>query len=142
MSEGIGNFLWKCSVGLYLLANGVLGLFLRNNTVTGIFDKKSDFDIIFNKLFGRGDMTNALVIIASVVAFVAGVLIILEMLKIQVPMLDTLIFVIAIIWAVFVIVSIIVWVSDGLKAIWPFLQTLAIHLMVFSSLLIASKKFN
>ena len=142
MSGGIGNFLWKCSVGLYLIANGVLGLFFRNNTMKGIFSRDSDFEVIFHKLLGRGDLTNVLIIIASIIAFVAGIFIILEMLNIQVPMLDTLLFVLAIIWAVFIVVNIIVWIGDGFKGLWTFLQVLAVHTMILSSLLIASKKLG
>jgi len=142
MKAGIGGFLWKSAVALYLIANGVLGLFFRNNTVKGLFSRDSDFEIIFNKLFSGRDLINALVVIASVIALVAGILIVLEMLSIKVPLLDTLLFIIAIIWAAYIVVNVVVWIGDGFKSLWPFLQTLAVHTMVLSSLLIASKRFD
>ena len=141
MNVGIGNFLWKVSVALYLLANGALGLFAKNRFAQA-FGQGSDFANIFHNLGFRGDTLNAFVVIASIIAFAAGILVILEMLNIQVPMRDVLIFIIAIIWGAFVVVGVISWVTDGFDNFWPVLQRLAVHTMIFSSLLIASKKFG
>ena len=130
MKDGIGNFLWKISVALYLIANGVLGL-----------SKGGDFQIIFGSIL-KGDV-GIFVIIAGVISLVAGVCIILEMLNMKVSFLDTLIFIIAIIWAVFVILGLISWITNtGSVNFWHFLQRLAVHLMVLASLLIASRKFG
>jgi len=136
MEGKLGSFLWKISVALYLIANGVLGLFFKGG----------DFYIIFHKVFNV-NANNPLVIIASVIALVAGIAVILEMLNVRVSFLDTLILIIAIIWAVYVIVEIIGWItnkySTGVDALnfWQILQRLAVHIMVLASLLIASKKF-
>ena len=132
MEGKLGSFLWKISVALYLIANGVLGL---------IGWKGGDFSIIFDAIFGRG--SGVLVTIAGVIALVAGIAILLEMLNVQVSFLDTLILIIAIIWAVYVIVEIIAWITGKYRDsnIWYVFQRLAVHLMVLSSLLIASKKF-
>ena len=132
MEGKLGSFLWKISVALYLIANGVLGL---------VGNGKGDFSIIFGAIFGKN--SGVLVTIASVIALVAGIAILLEMLNIQLSFLDTLILIIAIIWAVYVIVEIIAWITGKYKNsnLWEILQRLAVHLMVLSSLLIASKKF-
>ena len=128
MKEGIGAFLWKISVALYLIANGFLGL------STG-----GDFKIIFSRI-GLGN--NIFVIIAAVIALIAGVMILLEMFNIKFSILDTLILIVAIIWAVYVVINIIGWIGTGFANFWGVLQMLAVHLMVLASLLIASKKFG
>jgi hypothetical protein len=130
MEGRLGSFLWKISVALYLIVNGVLGISQS---------RSGDFYIIFNKVFGVGP-NHFLVILASVIAFVAGIAILLEMLNVQISFLDTLILIIAIIWAVYVIVEIIYMVRYR-SDFWLSLQRLAVHVMVLSSLLIASKKF-
>ena len=80
--------------------------------------------------------------IASVIALIAGIAIILEMLNIKLSFLDTLILIIAIIWAVYVVIEIFGWVTNASKVeFWGMLQMLAVHLMVLASLLIASRKF-
>jgi len=131
MKDGLGIFLWKISVALYLIANGVLGLSKW---------KGGDFNIIFDRMGFRGDTLSIFVAIASVVALVAGIAIVLEMLNIQVSFLDTLILIIAVIWAVYIVIEIIAWVKDGFGDAWFSLQRLAVHIMVLANLLIASKK--
>jgi hypothetical protein len=128
MEGRLGSFLWKISVALYLIVNGIMGIRA---------DTGGDFYIIFNRVF-KGDV-KAFVIIAGVIALIAGIAILLEMLNVQIPHLDTLILIIAIIWAVYVVVEIFTWFKSGFNL--DVLQKLAVHLMVLASLLIASKKF-
>jgi hypothetical protein len=132
MKDGLGIFLWKISVALYLIANGVLGL----QRWPG-----GDFMIIFTRMNFNNNTLHLFVTVASVVALVAGVAIILEMLNVTISFLDTLILIIAIIWVVYVIIEIISWVTNGFKDVWHTLQMLAVHVMVLANLLIASKKF-
>jgi len=130
MKEGIGVFLWKISVALYLIANGVLGITKYSG---------GDFRIIFDRM----GFPSLFVTVASVIALIAGIAILLEMLNVQFPFLDTLILIIAIIWAVYVIIEIVSWISKASSVnLWYTLQMLAVHIMVLSSLLIASKKFG
>ena len=133
MKDGLGIFLWKISVALYLIANGVLGL--STNAGAG------DFKIIFDRM---GFTNNLFVICASVIALIAGIAILLEMFDVSLSFRDNLILIIAIIWAVYVVIEIIGWVTKGVgdNGFWYVLQRLAVHLMVLSSLLIASRKFG
>jgi hypothetical protein len=132
-SIGIGSVIWKISVALYLIANGVLGL----SKYTG-----GDFIIIFKRMNFSGDMLNLFVLAASIVALVAGIAILLDMFNVQLSFLSTLVFIIAIIWVVYVVIEIIGWLMSGFSDFWHSLQMLAVHLMVLGSLLIASKKFE
>ena len=131
MKDGLGIFLWKISVALYLIANGVLG-----------FAAGGDFRIIFGRIGFSGGTLNIFVIAASVIALVAGIAILLEMFNISFSFLETLIFIVAIIWVVYIVIEIIAWITHGFDAFWGTLQMLAVHLMVLASLLVASKKFG
>jgi len=126
---GIGQFIWKISVALYLIVNGYFGI---------VKDKAGDFSIIFGKIF-KGN-AEVFIVVAGVIAFVAGICLVLHMLNIQVSFLPSLILVVAIIWAVYVVLGIVYWIGGGFG--WEGLQRLAIHLMVLSSLLIATGKFG
>lgn len=131
--RGIGVFLWQLSVGLYLIVNGVLGL----QRFAG-----GDFLIMFRRMGLSGNALNILVICASVIALVAGIALLLELFSIELPFLDTLVFIVAIIWAVYIVINIVSWMMGGFEDVLHELQRLAVHLMVFASLLVASKKFD
>ena len=133
MNRGIGIFLWQLSVALYLIANGVLGL----QKWTG-----GDFLTIYKRMGFGGNTLSLLVVITSVIAIVAGIAIVLELFSIELPYLDVLIFIVAIIWAVYIIIEIISWLTSGFKDFFHELQMLAVHLMVLASLLVASKRFD
>ena len=133
MRDGIGVFIWKLSVALYLIANGALGVMRIRN---------GDFDIIFRRLGFSGDVLNIFVLIAGVIAIVAGIAVLLEIFDISLPFLGTLTFVVAIIWAVYIVVNIISWFTGGMGDFWLFLQRLAVHSMVLGSLLVASRRFG
>jgi hypothetical protein len=133
MKDGVGVFLWKISVALYLIANGILGLQKWSG---------GDFMIIFKRMNFSGGTLSLFVTIASVIALVAGIAILLEMFNIRLSFLDNLIFIVAIIWAVYIVLEIVSWITGGFRDFWHLLQMLAVHLMVFASLLIASKRIG
>jgi len=125
---GIGAIIWKLAVALYLLATGVLGTFF----------KRGDLASIINHVL-KGDI---FIVIAGVIALLAGLFLLLEMFNIKISILDTLILIVAIIWAVFVIILFIQWIGSGFSLFWDSLQRLGVYIMVLASLLIASKKFG
>jgi len=129
---GFGSFLWKISVALYLIANGVLGL----------TTKGGDFKIIFSRMFSN-NYVDTFVIVGSVIALVSGIAVVFALFDVKVSFRDTLLFIAAIIWAVFIVFQIIGWLSDTRgQNLWHVLQQLSIYLMVSSSLFIASGKFD
>ena len=133
MKDGIGVSIWKLSVALYLIANGALGVMRVRN---------GDFDIIFRRLGFSGNTLNIFVLIAGVIAIVAGIAILLEMFDVSLPFLGLLIIIVAVIWAIYIIVNIISWFTGGMGDFWLFLQRLAVHSMVLGSLLVASRRFG
>jgi len=126
--KGLGSFIWKLAVALYLLATGVLATFHKGGDLAAIITSVLKGDIF--------------VVIAGVIAFLAGIFLLLEMFNVKISILDLLIFIVAIIWAVFVVLVIINWIGSGFKDLWVALQQIGVYIMVCASLLIASKKFG
>jgi phosphotransferase system glucose/maltose/N-acetylglucosamine-specific IIC component len=136
MKNGLCNLIWKVSVALYLFANGVLGL---QNKIPS----KGDFYQILQRIGMGSNGLKICVPVLSVIAIIAGILIILELFDIKVPMLETLLLIIAIIWAVFVVVEIISWIKGTVrKDFLEVLKMVAVHLMILVPLLLGSKKFD
>jgi len=129
MKRGLGVFLWQISVALYLFANGVLGV-----QKSGVLK-----EIIGGTLKGNVDV---LIIIAGVIAIIAGVAVLLDLLDAKILIADSLVLIIAIIWAVFVVLQIVGWVGDGFKDFWVVLSKLSVNVIILASLLTASKKFG
>jgi len=128
---GYGQLIWSISVALYLIANGVLGL-----------GKRGDFKIIFDFVF-KGSFADMVVMVVSVIALFAGILVLFDLFKVKFSFLDELLFIVAIIWAVYIVIEIIYWIRGGVdNYFWDIIQKLAVHLMVLGSLFIASKRFG
>jgi hypothetical protein len=125
---------WQLAVGLYLFANGVLGI-----------QNGGDFAIIYRAALGRGDITTILVTVTGVVALIAGVAVVIDLFGIELNFINTLLFIIAIVWVVYIVFEIVSWVRGVLfkgDTLFHVIQLLAVHLMVLGSLLSASKKFE
>ena len=126
--DGIGIFLWKLAVGLYLVANGVLGL----------TSAKGDFHIILHNTMRFPSWVATII---AVFALIAGIMVLIEMFGITMRILDFIALVLAVIWAVYIIIGIVSWVTGNTGMnIWEMLQRLAVHSMVLGSLLITAKK--
>jgi len=134
--EGIGGKLWKISVAAYLIANGVIGLMAKGMA--------GDFFTIYSSLFrSNTNTTKIFVTLTCIIALAAGIALLLELLNVELSFIDQLMFIIAIIWAVYIVLQLIVWIGNTeTTPFFPTLQHLAVQLMVFSSLLIASRKFD
>jgi len=131
--SGIGSFIWKISVALYLLASGALALFGSS------FDQIAGGVGYIYMAAGVFNGSSVIITIVAVISFFAGLFIILEMLGISIPIVDTLIFIVAIIFAVIAVLAIISWLN-GFG--WAGLAQIAIILMILGSLIIASKRFG
>jgi len=127
--DGIGIFLWKLAVALYLVANGVLGL----------IGNGGDFHVILTNTMR---FPSIIATIIAVFSLVAGVLVLIEIFTSKTStILDYIALGLAIIWAIYIIIGIVSWImgKSGLN-IWEMLQRLGVHTMVLGSLLITAKK--
>jgi hypothetical protein len=133
MNRSVGVFLWQIAVGLYLIVNGILGI-----------QSGGDFAIIYRTMFGRGDLTSILVLATGIVALIAGIAVIIDIFGIEIGLINTLLFIVAIVWAVYIVLEIVSWIRGAFKGQSPLhvIQFLAVHLMVLGSLLAASKRFE
>ena len=134
-SGGYGQLIWSISIALYLIANGVLGV-TKN--------PRGDFNIIFNYVFNGSSFGKMVAMLVSIIALLAGILVLFELFKVKFNFLDELLFIVAIIWVVYVVIEIYYWFKNGLfgNDLWGTIQKLAVHLMVLGSLFIASKRFG
>jgi len=129
---GWGQLIWSVSVALYLIANGILGL-----------NKTGQIKAIFDYIFNYSSFGDMVAMIVSVISLFAGILVLFELFKVKFTFLDELLFIVAIIWAVYIVIEVIYWFREGVaEGFWIIVQKLAIDLMVLGSLLIASKRFG
>ena len=134
-SGAYGQLIWSISIALYLIANGVMGV-TKN--------PKGDFNIIFNFVFNYSSFGRMVAMLVSIIALLAGILVLFELFKVKFNFLDELLFIVAIIWVVYIVIEIYIWITTPSLGytLWQILQRLAVHLMVLGSLFLASKKFG
>ena len=129
----IGEYFWKISVALYLLTNGIIEVMKYRG---------GDLRAIFTTI---GLTNQDFLMVAGIIALIAGIAVLCELFHVEIPRLNTLIFIVAIAWIICVVVEVFGWMKGGFGSgaeLWLKLKLLAIHLMVLSSLLIASGRFH
>jgi len=142
----IGSILLNVSVALYLFANGIVGIKSEEVYFFNIRISGGDFGKMLNTLSiktGNG-FGQVLLIVLSVCAIAAGILILLSLFKIDVPITDTLLLVFICLWVVFIVIVDIVnplQKSNNIKFLQYLLQ-LSPHLMVLGALVTSSKRFS
>jgi len=131
MKGGIGSTILKIGVIVYLAVNGIFA-----------FMGQGDFQIIFRMLGFTGNLLQIFVIVFGVLALIAALGTLLEMFGIKYKLLNTMLFIVAIIWAIYIVVNIITWIMHKFGAPLQHLQMFAVHTIVFATLLIESEKFD
>jgi uncharacterized membrane protein YphA (DoxX/SURF4 family) len=131
----IGFFLLNIAVSLYLFVNGILGFTNAN---------ESEFSTIVRTIFPRGwDFNNALVIVLSVIAIIAGVLLLVAVFKNDVAIINVILYIFIVLWVIFiVIVDIISPVSYGISVPLDFLKQLSTHCMVLGAIIMSTRRFG
>gem|GEM_PF-874580 len=139
MNKSIGNFVLIVSVALYLFATGILGFSGR----TFLPGSNSEIRQAITALF-RGDFAEVLIVILSVMAIAAGVFIILRLLNIEIPHINLLLIILAIVWVVFIVMIDIVAPLNARNKpafiIW--LLGFSSHLMVLGGILLSTERFG
>ena len=132
----VGYFCLNIAVALYLLANGILGF--NNNWGGG-----GAFRMMARTIFS-GNLVDIVTIILSVCGIVAGILLLLAILKVDVPVTDLLLVVFIIVWLICIVILDIIQPISG-KAKTNFLEylvQLSTHLMVLGALISSTKRFG
>jgi hypothetical protein len=137
MNRNIGVVFLHISVALYLFVSGILGF----------YGDKSELTEIIREIFGGGAFSSGLVLFFSLCAFIAGILLFLELFQVELFFTDLLLLILLVIWGVYIIfVDIINPLVTGYSFFQEgnfliYLKGLAVHLMICGGLLTASKKF-
>jgi hypothetical protein len=137
----LGYLVLNLAVALYLFANGILGI-SKQKDFFGNYG--GEFGKMIQTFFGKGDLTDLLVIVLSVCAIAAGVFILLQLFNVRIKITDLILFVFVIVWAAFIV---IVDIINPLKAdkkpdLLPYLVQLSAHLMVLGGLISSSKRLT
>ncbi len=138
MNKGIGMFLMNIAVACYLFCAGILGF---NNK----WYESSEIRKAVTDLLKRGDFTNVVVVILSILAIVAGACILLRLFNIDLPLpIDLCLVVLAIVWLVLILLMDIIPglqnFGDGNFIDW--LMPFSTHLMVLAGIALSTERFG
>jgi len=136
----LGFFLVNIAVSLYLFVNGILGF-------ASVY--KSEFFTMVHTIFPKGwdingwDFAYFLIIVLSVCAIIAGVLILTAVFKNDLPVINVILFIFIILWVAFiVIVDIISPLSSNNVEPLTYLKQLSAHLMILGALITSTRRFS
>ena len=138
MNKGIGMFLMNIAVACYLFCAGILGI---NNK----WLQSSEIRKAVTDLLGRGDFTNILVVILSILAIIAGVCILLRLFSIDLPLpIDLILIVLAIVWIVLILLMDIIpgLQNFGKGNFINWLMPFSVHLMVLAGIALSTERFG
>jgi hypothetical protein len=138
---GLGNLILNISVALYLFANGVLGITTKSSKV---FERKDEFGRMLQTIFGKGDLTDVIIIALSVCAIAAGVFLLLALFKVEIKITDLILFIFVIVWVAFIVIADIIapMQSKSKLDFLPYLVQLSAHLMVLGGLISSTKRLG
>jgi len=132
----LGFFLLNIAVTLYLFVNGIFGFTNRNNSEFYTMVRTIGFP-------WRKDFDNALIIVLSVCAIIAGVLLLVSVFRNDVTVINVILFIFIALWVAFiVIVDIIDPLSSSKFDLLTYLKRLSAHLMVLGALFTSTKHFG
>ena len=128
----IGNFLLYIAAALYLFVNGILGI-----------EKKGDFQLMSNTIFNGGNIEPIFTVVLAIIGVVAGALLLLQIFKIVIPRIELFMLIIIIVYAVFIVIVDIIGLFNGKASFgFPYLATVATHLMVMGALITSTRSTN
>jgi len=131
----LGFFLLNIAVSLYLFVNGILGFANVN---------KSEFYTLVHTIgfpWGR-DFDIALVIVLSICAIIAGVLLLVSVFRNDVMAINVILFIFIALWVAFIIIVDII--NPVLYKFEPltYFKQLSAHLMILGALFTSTKHFG
>jgi len=136
MNKGIGFVFLNLSVAIYLFATGILDITLRNRGEISTAVASLNID-------PKSDFYRVLVIVISLLAIAAGVFILLKFFGISVDVIEKLLIVLAITWAIFILMIDIIplFKNERINFVY-FLKSFGYHVMALSGILLATERFG
>jgi len=135
----LGFFLLNIAVTLYLFVNGIYG-------ILGIATKnESEFYTLVHNIgfpWGR-DFDNALIVVLSICAIIAGVLLVVSVFRNDVLAINVILFIFIVLWVAFIVIVDIIgpFISRGVGPL-AYLKQLSAHLMILGALFTSTKHFG
>jgi hypothetical protein len=137
MNKSLGSLILQISAALYLFATGILGLAGKS------FFSNNEIRRAVTSIFSGGSISEIIIIVLSVCAIAAGVLLLIELFGIAFEITELVLLILMIVWAVFiVIIDIVTPIKNGLGNIVEYLRVLGSHLMVLGSMACISQRFG
>ena len=139
MKGGIGVLVINISVALYLAATGIMGF-----TKDGLLANKPEIRQAIEALLKKSDFREVLIVVLSVIALLAGLLIIARLFNIPIPMVDLLLIIVSIVWVVFIIMIDIVAPLDSSRKVnfLDWLLRFSSHLLVLGGIAMSTERFG
>jgi hypothetical protein len=129
-----GVFLLNIAVAFYLFVNGIVGF---------INASASDFSPIVSTVFKGWYYNYVLIIVLSVCAIIAGILLITAIFKDDLLLTNVILFIFIVLWSIFIIiVDIINPLSSRTVVFLDYLQKLSTHLMILGALILSIKRLR
>ena len=139
MNKGLGLILLNISVALYLFATGILGLTGRKYFPDGEIRRAVE------ALLKKGsDFSEVLIVILGILAIAAGAIILLKFFRIEIPVIEALLIVMAIVWIVFIVMVDIITPLNSKRDVkfvdWA--RSFGTHLMALAGIILATSRFG
>ena len=129
-----GVFLLNIAVAFYLFVNGIVGFINR---------RVCDFSPIVDTVFKGWRYDYVLIIVLSVCAIIAGILLITAIFKDDLLLTNVILFIFIVLWSIFiVVVDIINPLSFGRVVFLDYLQKLSTHVMILGALILSIKRLR
>jgi hypothetical protein len=136
MNKSISHVLLNLAVALYLLATGILGITGRKYFPDGEIRRA------VNALF-KGDFAETLIIVLAILSIAAGTFVLLKFFGVSIPMTETLLILLAIVWIVFIIMIDIIYPLNHKGANFvDWMRGFGSHLMVLGGIMMATERFG
>ena len=139
MNKSIGVFVLNIATALYLLATGIIGL--SGKSLKTLIDG-GEIRKAVSGVFGRGNFTEALIVILAIAAIAAAVFILLRLFGIEIAIAELLLIVLAVVWIVFIILVDCIPLFNGKYNFVDFLRSFGAHFMVLGGIALSTEKFG
>lgn len=129
----IGATILRLALAFFLIVTGVWGIMGASSLFTGI-----------TALFA-GSLRTIIVFVIAIAAFIAGILLLVEMFGTDILAVDVILLVFTILWAVQLVLTIVGSLSSAfanINTVLAFLYKLSYDLLVLAALIICQKRFN
>jgi hypothetical protein len=127
------------AVAAYLFATGIIGMGEKK-----WFSVDGEIRKAVTAIFSKGDFTETLIVILSILTIAAGVFILLKLFGVGIPMSDLILVILAVAWLVFIIMIDIIQPlgSDRKPEFVDWLRIFGSHLMVLAGMILATDRFS